>query len=511
MKHTRTLLIALLMLPVAAVPARAAQAQAAKPNIVFILADDIGYGDFGCYGATQVKTPQVDRFAAQGLRFTDAHSMASVCTPSRYSLMTGDYAFRKKGTGICSGEEGLLIEPGRTTVPSLLKRAGYATGVVGKWHIGLGKTPTDYNGEIKPGPLEIGFDYSWIIPATGDRVPCVWVENHRVVNLNPADPINLDYKVKRGDPGSFINGIPRIGRQTGGKAALWDDENISTVIAQKSCEFVEKNKGKPFFLYMSTHNIHVPRVPNPKFRGKSDCGVRGDVIEELDWTVGQLLDALDRLKLSDNTLVIISSDNGGIFDNNGPDKEHGLGRPDATNGHTCNGVLRGYKGSVFEGGTRLPFIARWPGHIKPGVSNALICQVDMLATFAALTGQSLAQSDGLDSVNILPELLGEKREKPCREYLVEQDSLGSTLALRKGPWKYISGHGGTKAKKWKKAKPERASEEIADEDLPTVAGQLYNLASDLGEKKNVASENPKLAAEMAARLKEIRNSGRSRL
>src|SRR5262245_35387221 len=191
---------------------------AAKPNIVVIYADDIGYGDFGCYGATKVRTPNVDRLAAEGLRFTDAHSAASVCTPSRYALMTGEYAFRKRGTGIASGLQGLLIEPGRTTVASLLKNAGYMNGVVGKWHLGLGASPTDYNGEIKPGPLELGFDYSWIIPATGDRVPCVWVENHRVVNLDPADPIKLNYSVQRGDPESFVAGIPRIGSQTGGQA-----------------------------------------------------------------------------------------------------------------------------------------------------------------------------------------------------------------------------------------------------------------------------------------------------
>ncbi|MCH5376889.1 MAG: sulfatase-like hydrolase/transferase, partial [Planctomycetes bacterium] len=269
-------------------------AENAKPNIIFILADDIGYGDFGCYGAVKVKTPNVDRLASEGLRFTDAHSMASVCTPSRYSFLTGEYAFRKKGTGIASGIEGLLIEPGRVTVPALLKRAGYATGIVGKWHLGLGIRPTDYNGEIKPGPLEIGFDYAWILPATGDRVPCVWVEDHRVVNLDPADPIKLDYSVRRGEPRSFVNGIPRIGEQVGGKAALWDDEQISTVIAAKSCAFIEKHKDERFLLEVATHNIHVPRVPNPQFRGKSDCGVRGDTIVEFDWTVGQVLETLDR-------------------------------------------------------------------------------------------------------------------------------------------------------------------------------------------------------------------------
>jgi arylsulfatase A-like enzyme len=483
---------------------------ASKPNILFILADDIGYGDFSCYGATKVKTPNVDRLASQGLRFTDAHAMASVCTPSRYAFLTGEYAFRKKGTGIASGIEGLLIDPARTTVPSLLKKAGYTTGVVGKWHLGLGTTPTDYNVEVKPGPLEIGFDYAWIMPATGDRVPCVWMENRRVVNLDPADPIKLDYSVKRGEAESFINGVPRIGKQTGGKAALWKDDEMSFVIVQKSCAFIEQNKDKPFFLYMATHNIHVPRVPNPKFKGGSDCGVRGDTIVEFDWTVGQVLDAIDRLDLAEKTLVIVTSDNGGVLDNNGPDKVHGVGDPDGTNGHRCNGELRGFKGSIFEGGTRLPFIARWPGKIKPGVSDALICQVDMLASFAALTGQTLAEADGPDSFNVLPDLLGEKTAQPCREYLIEQSNGGSALGFRKGTWKYVPGHPGNKAERRKKAEPEKPSEAVADRDLPPPAGELYNLAEDLSETKNVAGAHPKLVAELAAKLEELKTKGRSR-
>jgi len=485
-------------------------AENVKPNIIFILADDIGYGDFGCYGAVKVRTPNVDRLAAQGLRFTDAHSVASVCTPSRYSFLTGEYAFRKKGTGIASGVEGLLIEPGRTTVPALLKRAGYTTGIVGKWHLGLGVRPTDYNGEIKPGPLEVGFDYAWILPATGDRVPCVWVENHRVVNLDPADPIKLDYSVSRGEPRSFVNGIPRIGEQVGGRAALWDDEQMSTVIAAKSCAFIEQHKDERFFLEVATHNIHVPRVPNPKFRGQSECGVRGDTIVEFDWTVGQVLDTLDRLQLTDRTLVILTSDNGGILDNNGPDAEHGIGSPEANHGHAFNGVLRGTKGTIWEGGTRLPLITRWPGRIRPGVSGALVCQVDMLASFAALTGQSLAAADGPDSLNVLPELLGEATAAPGREYLIEQNNAGTAMALRKGAWKYVPGQPGGKAARRKKATPEKPSEAVANRDLPPARGELYNLADDLSETTNVAAAHPDLVAELAAKLQELIDHGRSR-
>ena len=460
--------------------ASAPAAEPAKPNIVLIYADDIGYGDLSCYGAEKVKTPNCDRLAKAGLRFTDGHSVASVCTPSRYAMMTGEYAFRKKGTGIASGVQGLLIDTDRATLPSVMRKAGYRTGIVGKWHLGLGTTPTDYNGAIKPGPREVGFDYAWILPATGDRVPCVWVENDRVVNLDPKDPIKLDYSVKRGDKGSFVNGVPRIGGQTGGKSALWKDDEMSSVIAGKSCAFVEREKGKPFFLMMSTHNIHVPRVPNAKFKGKSDCGVRGDAIVEFDWMVGQVLDCLDRHKLTGDTLVILTSDNGGVNDDNGPDKVHGVGDPDATNGHKQNGALRGTKGTVFEGGTRVPLVVRWPARVKPGVSDALVSQMDFLASLAALTGQAVPKGEAPDSEDHLGALLGEK--KAGREYLVEQSNNGAPFGFRHGTWKLIPG-GGPKAKG-----PARA---------------LYNLADDLGETKNLAADHPERVSAMLAKLAEI--------
>jgi arylsulfatase A-like enzyme len=458
--------------------AHAAEAHA-KPNIVLIYADDIGYGDLGCYGAEKVKTPHCDRLAAAGLRFTDAHAVAAVCTPSRYALLTGEYAFRKKGTGIASGIEGLLIDTGRTTLASVLKGAGYATGVVGKWHLGLGTKPTNYNEQVKPGPNEIGFDYSWLLPATGDRVPCVWMENGRVVNLDPADPIALDYSVRRGAPASFVNGVPRIGGQTGGKAALWKDDEMSHVIAAKSCAFIEKSKAAPFFLYMATHNIHVPRVPNPMFVGKSACGVRGDAIVEFDWTVGQVLDKLDKFGLADDTLVILTSDNGGVLDNNGPDKVHGVGDPDATNGHRPNGVLRGFKGSVWEGGTREPFIVRWPGQVKPGTSDALMSQMDLVASLAALAGQTIPNGQAPDSQNHLDALLG--RSPKGRETLVEQSNGGAPFGFRHGAWKLMP-HGGGKGDK---------------------APALFNLAEDIGESNNVAAAHPHRVAEMMAALAAI--------
>ena len=251
------------------------------PNIILIYADDLGYGDVSCNGATKIKTPNVDRVAEKGLRFRDAHSAAATCTPSRYAMLTGEYAFRKRGTGILPGDAKLIIAPGRTTMASILKKAGYTTGVVGKWHLGLGSDKPDWNGEIKPGPLEIGFDYCFLIPATGDRVPCVYIENHRIVGLDPKDPIQVSYKEpigneptgkdhpellkmhpSHGHDMTIVNGISRIGYMTGGKAAHWVDEDMADTITGKAVDFIEKNKSKRFFLYFATHDIHVPRVPN---------------------------------------------------------------------------------------------------------------------------------------------------------------------------------------------------------------------------------------------------------
>ncbi len=289
----------LLALPALALPLPAAEA-ADRPNIVIILADDIGYGDLGCYGATRVKTPHVYRLARQGLRFTDAHAPSAVCTPTRYALMTGQYAWRHPPAArILSGVAPLCIPRGTVTLPSLLRDAGYATGCVGKWHLGLGgKDGPDFNAEIKPGPREVGFDYSFIIPATGDRVPCVYVENGRVVGLDPKDPIRVRYgapvgdeptgakdpelltlKPSHGHADTIVNGISRIGFMAGGRAARWKDEDMADELTRRAVAFVEKNKGRPFFLYFATHDVHVPRAPHPRFRGKSGCGVRGDVIE----------------------------------------------------------------------------------------------------------------------------------------------------------------------------------------------------------------------------------------
>ena len=485
--------IPLLLLPLTSLYAAESPS---KPNIVFILADDLGYGDLGCYGATKIETPHCDQLAREGLRFTDAHAPSAMCTPTRYSFLTGEYAWRKRNTGILSGITGLIIEPGRLTVPSLLRQAGYTTGVVGKWHLGLGTTPTDYNAAIKPGPLDIGFDYAWLLPATGDRVPCVWVENRHVVNLDPGDPIRLDYRVKRGEPRSYVMGVPRIGAQTGGKAALWKDDEIADVLAERSVAFIERHKGSPFFLYLATHDIHVPRVPHARFRGSSQAGVRGDAVVSFDWTVGRVLEALDRLKLAKNTLVIVTSDNGGNLESNGPDTVN-AGTLETNNGHAYNGSLRGGKYEYWEGGTRVPFIVRWPGRIKPGESDALIALVDMMNSLAALTGQSLPAGAGPDSCNVLPSLIGKTKAGRDSLVLVEHGARG--LALRQGAWKYVPASPG----QWLPRKSKRAKK-------ATGACLLFDLSTDLGETRNVAQVHPTRVKSMGELLKNVCSSVSSR-
>jgi arylsulfatase A-like enzyme len=491
-----------------AAPCGGMASAADRPNIVLIYADDLGYGDVGCYGATRVRTPHIDRLAREGLRFTDAHAPSSTCTPSRYALLTGEYAWRKKGTGVLPGDAALIIEPGRMTLPAMLKRAGYATGVVGKWHLGLGAGSIDWNGAIRPGPLEIGFDESLIMAATGDRVPCVYMRGHRVVGLNPSDPIRVSYgkpigdeptgaanpdrlKVKpsHGHDQTIVNGIGRIGYMSGGKSAFWADEDMADVFTREAIGFIEGHRAEPFFVYFATHDIHVPRVPHPRFSGKSGCGVRGDVIEELDWCVGQVLDTLDRLKLADRTLVIFTSDNGPVVDDGYAD-----GAVRDIDGHRPAGPLRGGKYSLFEGGTRVSFLVRWPGRVRPGVSDALVNQVDLLASFASLTGQATLEGCAPDSLNILSALLGDSRDG--RDHSVHHSGR---LALREGTWKYIPGGPGPAVQR-----------NTSTETGNTPVDQLYDLANDLGETRNVATEHPDRVRSMAARLRSLREAGRSR-
>ena len=473
-----------------------------KPNIVIIYTDDLGVGDISANGATKVKTPNIDRIANQGLRFTNAYATAATCTPSRFSLLTGKYAWRKAGTNIAPGDAALIIPTNEETMPGMLQKAGYQTAVVGKWHLGLGPAGgPNWNSEIKPGPLDIGFNYSFIMPATGDRVPCVYMENYRIVDLDPADPITVSYKEKigneptgkenpellklnysHGHDATIINGVSRIGWMTGGKKARWIDEDMADVFTGRAVNFIEKNAKTPFFLYFGTQDIHVPRVPHSRFVGKSGMGARGDAILQLDWTVGEVLKTLDRLKIANNTLIIFTSDNGAVVDDGYEDRAVEL-----LNGHTPSGILRGGKYSAFEGGTKIPMLVRWPAKIKAGtVSNALFSQIDFYASLAALTGRKISSQD---SYNSLSTLLGGKTN---REFVVQQ-AVNSTLGIILGDWKYISPGAGP-------AINPQVNIELGNNMKP----QLYNLKKDSGEKNNLADQNPEILKKLMAKLEAVK-------
>lgn len=368
-----------------------------QPNVILIYADDLGYGDVSAYGAQKISTPNIDRLAARGTRFTDAHCSSATCTPSRFALMTGTYPWRKEGTGVLPGDAALIIPTNQLTLPKVFQNAGYATAIVGKWHLGLGnQIDKKWNAAVKPGPLEVGFDYSFIFPATADRVPTVFLENYEVVALDKQDPIEVNYQQPVGnDPTgkdhpellkmqaspdhghnqTIVNGIGRIGYMSGGHRARWVDEEISTTFLSMATRFIEDEKDKPFFLYLSMTEPHVPRMPATRFKGKSGLGYRGDAILQLDWTVGEIMRKLEAFNISEETIVIFTSDNGPVMDDGYVD-----GAVTELNGHTPAGPFRGGKYSIFEAGTRVPFIVSGPDIAKGLVSNALIGQIDLLAS-----------------------------------------------------------------------------------------------------------------------------------
>lgn len=475
-----------------------------KPNVIFIVADDLGYGDLSCYGEKTVNTSNVDRLAASGIRFTDAHSVAATSTPSRYSLFTGCYSWRRNDTGIATGDAGMIIRPEQTTVADVFKAAGYTTGAIGKWHLGLGETAgsQDWNGTITPGPQDLGFDYSYLMAATGDRVPCVWIENQKVANYDPSAPIYVSYKTpfpgeplgkthselltklrpSHGHDQAIVNGISRIGYMKGGGKALWQDENIADTITAKAVQFIEREGDKPFFLYVGTNDIHVPRYPHARFAGKSGMGYRGDAILQFDWTVGEILKALADKGILENTLIVLTSDNGPVVDDGYKDQATEL-----LGAHRPWGDYRGTKYSIYEAGTRVPFIVSWPGQVEPGVSSALVSHIDMFASMASLVGEDVKEGAAGDSWNQLPALLG--RDDKGREYAIES---AGTLAITTGEWKYILP--GQKAMQQGKK------------------GQLYWLKHDIGEKDNVVEQYPEKAEEMKSLLekemKKYSNSSR---
>jgi arylsulfatase A-like enzyme len=460
------------------------QPQASRPNMIVIIADDLGYGDVSCNGATRVQTPHIDRLAREGRRFTSGYCSASTCTPTRFSLLTGEYAFRRRGTGIAAPNAPCVIPVGMPTLPRMLQQAGYATAVVGKWHLGLGEQATgpDWNGRLAPGPLEIGFDQCFILPTTNDRVPQVFVEGHRVRNLDPADPLWVGNTKPAGDHLNGIdnrdllrmdwshghnntihNGIGRIGFYTGGTRARFRDEELADAWVAESVRFMEScatgASRRPFFLYLASHDIHVPRAAHERFQGATPMGPRGDCIKELDWTVGQVLEAIDRLGIANDTL----------------------------GDHQPAGPYRDGKYSVYEGGTRTPFITWGPGRVAPGVSDEIVCTIDLPASLARLAGRTVEAGSFPDSIDVLGALLGTAGSRG-RTALVQQDNgTSGRFGYREGKWKLVRLPAGKNAKRAGGAKP-------------AVRDALYDLEADAGESTDVSDRYPDVAARLARDL-----------
>lgn len=497
MKSVLLILACLLSLSIAFIQKNT---EADKPNIIIIYADDLGYGDVSAYGKGILQTPKIDNLAKNGIRFTNGYATSATCTPSRYGLLTGIYPWRKEGARVLPGDAPLLIDTALVTLPKMLKNAGYESAVIGKWHLGLGQGSIDWNKELSLNPNDVGFTYSYIMAATTDRVPTVFIENRRVVGLGLNDPLLVSYdKNFEGEPTALTNpelmtkqkwdhghnmsvhnGIPRIGFQKGGKSALWHDEDMADIFLQQSLSFIDNHQNKPFFLYYGLHQPHVPRSPHPRFAGKSGLGVRGDVILEADWCVGEIMKKLSETGLDKNTLVILSSDNGPVLNDGYID-----GAVEMNGSHTSSGGLRGGKYSLYEAGTKVPFIAYWKGKIKPQVSDAMVCQIDFLASFAQLVGQ---KNPSNDSQNLLNAFLG--KSKKGRENLVLEAS--NRLAFRLGDWVMIPPHKGNPIAK-----------EVNIELGNSLQYQLFNLKSDPAEQTNLAQSNPRKLEEMKAAMKQI--------
>ncbi len=480
-------------------------AGAERPNIIIINADDLGYGDVGVYGATKVRTPNIDRLAKQGMTFTDAHSASAVCSPSRYALLTGEYPFRADFWLPVFATSPLTIDTSKTTIASVLKENGYSTAVIGKWHLGFGVSdPVDWNGKLAPGPLELGFDYYFGVPVLNSHPPFVYVENHRVLGLSKDDPLVYgDAAVTREIDEKFDYDV--IG---GGLAAhqLYEDRKVGTLLTETAIGWMRARGSQPFFLYFSTTNIHHPFTPAPQFIGTSRAGAYGDFIHELDWMIGEVLAFLDEAGLAESTLIFFTSDNGAMFNRGG--------QTAFETGHRMNGDLLGVKFGAWEGGHRVPLIARWPGHIKAGAkSAALVANVDFAATLADLLDHPLTGSEAPDSVSFLPVLNG--IADAGRDQLVVSAARRDFLAIRKGRWVYIDGQGeggfgGTRLGQHTFAGPAAASfmgkenSDVIDGHIREGAppAQLYDLKSDPGQTVNLYNERPDIVIMMQELLQD---------
>ncbi|KAA3663236.1 MAG: arylsulfatase [Calditrichaeota bacterium] len=481
------------------------QQKTTQPNIVVIYLDDLGYGDLSSYGATELQTPNIDALAEGGVKFTNGYATSATCTPSRYALLTGVYPWRNKKAKILPGSAPLIISTEQETLPKMLKRAGYQTAIVGKWHLGLGTGNVDWNAHIAPGPNEVGFESAYILAATQDRVPTVYIKDGYVDGLDPKDPISVNYqknfegeptgrenpelltmKWHHGHNASIVNGIPRIGYMKGGDAAKWSDVDMADHFLKKAQEYVRVHKDKPFFLYYALQQPHVPRTPHPRFVGKSGMGPRGDVIVEADWCIGEFMKTLEEEGILDNTLIIFSSDNGPVL-NDGyyDDAVEKIGN------HKPAGELRGGKYSLFEAGARVPFVTYWKGKIQPGISDALVCQIDFLASLANLVGEEAEQGDSQDMLDVL---LG-KSDKGRENLIIEANSR---TAFRAGDWVMIPPYKG-------KTINEKVNIELGND--PNY--QLYNLKDDISQQQNQAESNPEKLKQLLAEFEEIRGKNYS--
>lgn len=475
-----------------------------SPNIVFIYMDDLGYGDLSTYGATEIQTPNIDKLANAGVKFTQGYASSATCTPSRYALLTGTYPWRNKNAKILPGTAPLLIDTSTYTLPKLLKDKGYKTAIVGKWHLGLGSGNVIWNTEIKTGPNQVGFDYSYIMAATQDRVPTVYIENAKVDQLDPSDPIQVDYKNNfEGEPSglenpdlvtmkgdkqhskTIVNGVPRIGYMTGGESARWVDVDMAEHFLKKAQAYVttQSKNESPFFLYYALQQPHVPRIPHPKFAGQSGMGPRGDVILEADWCVGEFINTLEKEGLLENTLIVFSSDNGPVLNDGYEDQAvELLGK------HDPMGGLRGGKYSLFEAGTRVPFITYWKDKIQSSSSDALVSQIDLYNSIAKLVGSDARTEDGQQLIDVF---LGQS-QKGRVELVIEATSR---TAYKQGDWVMIPPYKGPKLLK---------SKNIESGNLDQY--QLYNLEKDPKQLKNLAITDTVKLKEMISKFQNIKNN-----
>ena len=471
-----------------------------KPNIIIVYMDDLGYGDVSYNGASKLQTPNMDAMAMAGMRFNNGYATSATCTPSRYALLTGVYPWREKRAKILAGTAPLIIGTDQMTLPKMLKQEGYQTAIIGKWHLGLGNGNVNWNQLVSPGPNQVGFDYSYILAATQDRVPTVYIEDGKVVGLDPNDPIEVNYQKNfEGEPtglenpelltmnwhhghnSSIVNGIPRIGFMKGGEAAKWSDIDMADHFLNGIQKYIKSHKGKPFFLYYPMQQPHVPRTPHPRFEGLSELGPRGDAIVEADWCLGELKNTLEAEGIIDNTLIIFSSDNGPVLNDGYYDDS------DVKNGdHLPSGPLRGGKYSLFEAGTRVPFFTYWKGKIKPGVSDSMVSQLDLLSSLAQLVGSEVTTADSLPLLELLMGQSDEGRD----EMVIEATSR---TAFKRGDWVMIPPYEGP-------AVNDKVQIELGnDSDF-----QLYNLTEDIEQQNNLAALKPDKLQEMLKAFEAIR-------